>query len=349
MARRVSLKSLKTAETMDSGMKEEEDIAMRNDYRIKSFLTLPEARKMVTLDDEMTNILNRTDLPIGEKVRMFDLALARFRANREKVVEKGITMAPNMANFAQQLVELLQASLGDQMKSRESDLIPKVDSVPNPEKILHSTPIGITNDQKPNHHNLTGMSSLGSPGPGFVTANTNDMANGHPHADFSPNDMLNAGPNSSVAAEIAAAVSPKLSASASANPTPIVNTPQRRIYHMREIEPVKLYLEKKAGFDFRKDGGVNLNPKTGIRTNSSRLSKKQVDNVMRFLNSPNNASKSPDRTSRVFINNVYDALTKNPELLDQAINTFPYFQKVHEQKMGGGFSKVRPKVKWACL
>jgi hypothetical protein len=80
MAKRIPL--VRKQKTMTGGKHEEEE-------KLHSMLAIPEAKRMLELDEEMRNILHRKDLLIDEKVRLFEETLGLYRQMQNAVQANG--------------------------------------------------------------------------------------------------------------------------------------------------------------------------------------------------------------------------------------------------------------------
>jgi hypothetical protein len=93
----------------------------------QSLLTRTEAKKMTKLDQEMADILARTDLSPYQKITLFQTTLNKFRTVRDDIVENGTMLLNNstaMQNFndSQNLSSALKEALSDILQDRnESD------------------------------------------------------------------------------------------------------------------------------------------------------------------------------------------------------------------------------------
>lgn len=75
-------KRLKLADAEGSGINKEEN-------KLQSLLTVPEAKKMVDLDEEMAKLVHRKDLTMEEKVRMYEEKIFQFRKAKDAVLNMG--------------------------------------------------------------------------------------------------------------------------------------------------------------------------------------------------------------------------------------------------------------------
>jgi hypothetical protein len=63
-------------------------------YRQQALLTRPELKTLTTLDQEMANILARTDLTSNQKMKLFHSTLQRFTSIRNNILEQGSMLPP---------------------------------------------------------------------------------------------------------------------------------------------------------------------------------------------------------------------------------------------------------------
>jgi hypothetical protein len=70
---------------------------MLDTYHHNSLLTRPEARRLTQLEQEMANVLARTDISDKQKMELFSLTLENFRRVRGEIVDKGLMMTSTTA------------------------------------------------------------------------------------------------------------------------------------------------------------------------------------------------------------------------------------------------------------
>lgn len=65
--------------------------AMEKAFQVQELLSIPEAGKIHKLDEQMSAIYQRNDIPLDEKIRLYEQQLAYFRQLEEKIKKRGGT------------------------------------------------------------------------------------------------------------------------------------------------------------------------------------------------------------------------------------------------------------------
>lgn len=76
--------------------------AMEKAFQVQDLLSVPEAGKLHKLDEQMSSVLHRKNIPLDEKIRLYDQRLAQFRQLEQKIVKRGgtsLTDGPQQVSF----------------------------------------------------------------------------------------------------------------------------------------------------------------------------------------------------------------------------------------------------------
>lgn len=90
--------------------------ASLDDVKLKSLLITPEAKKMLELDKELSEIMNRSDLNANEKFKLYEVTLARYKIFQDKVIDKGYRLTNGMRGLSEKISELLQTIVNQHMQ-----------------------------------------------------------------------------------------------------------------------------------------------------------------------------------------------------------------------------------------
>jgi len=111
--------------------------AMMEAYQQNSLLTRPEGRRLTQLEQEMANVLARTDISEREKMELFDAVLQTFMKVRTDIINNGLMMTnttgPQLQpepNLSEQFLSKLQGILQDSDSSNQqasADIKPKAE------------------------------------------------------------------------------------------------------------------------------------------------------------------------------------------------------------------------------
>ena len=68
--------------------------AMMDSYHQTSLLTRPEGKRLTKLEQEMANILGRTDISEAQKLELFGITLENFKRVRGEIINNGLMLTP---------------------------------------------------------------------------------------------------------------------------------------------------------------------------------------------------------------------------------------------------------------
>lgn len=252
------------------------DDPIEENFKLKSLMTLPEARKLITLADEMTKVLKAKAMDSTDRIRKHDTTLAKFKKNQEAVARSGFLSTPNITHLTQQLVNFLRVLVNSQDGSNNTDEEPLDDF---DHTILRTPPFTGSRSEV----GADRFFSVSSPDEPISVEQTHGRHKNVIKKSRNPRNIL------------------------SGFQTPSVSIQNAFNIDKHPHEDLLRYLSEN-GFQIDRLGDVKISPDSGLYKRSRYISKADLDSALAYISSSSTPKKSPNGRIKNVISDIYYVL-----------------------------------------